>query len=85
MIGVGGYCLKIVPVLLSYPVPGPLATESWLFLKAIFLSVLIDIPSLVASLLLILGCIKCSSLPLSAVLFSVFSFTYSQPQSENIK
>lgn len=54
LIGVGGYCLKRVPVLLSYPFPSPLATESWLFLRAIFF----DIPRLVVSLLLTLGCIK---------------------------
>lgn len=58
LIGVGGYCLKIVSVLLSCPVPVPLAWESWLFL-GYFLSMFIGVSGLVVSLALGLRYVKC--------------------------
>lgn len=84
LIGIDGYCLKVVSVLLSCLAPGPLATESWVSLRAFFVYAqwCFQVGSFSATQP---GICKVQYSPLSVVLLSVVLDTHFQPQFMNIQ
>ena len=84
LIVIDGYRLKVVSVLLRCLVPSPLATESWVSLRAFFVYAqwCFCVGSFSATQP---GIYKVHYSPLSVALLSVVSDTHFQPQFMNIQ